>query len=247
MTRLGRRSGVTAGTLSLAAMRSPITVFGITLLAWACGSADGPPPEPMTPSEREGLCEGIDNYYECSRVVEDNQLDEGASGVRRAGDTLVIGLAGDEEKRLVDRGENAETVLYAYGGYLERIGYHVVTVHFYEGSAHILIRDATGEETRVAGPPVVSPRARRIAIASYAGVAGYSPDLLQLWRVTPEGLAVEWEVEPDDWGAEGPEWVDTATVRFTRLSPCEAQRECRASATLRLEDGEWAVVVDPTP
>ncbi len=75
-------------------------------------------------------------------------------------------------------------------------------------------------------------------MASYGGVAGYSPDLIRIRRVT-EGFPVEWE-HTGDWGAASPRWVDSATVRFIRRWVCDA-RTCEAEAALRRVDGEWTV------
>ncbi|MFO7892179.1 MAG: hypothetical protein R6U63_00475 [Longimicrobiales bacterium] len=208
-------------------------------------SGEAPPAEATAEAselDRAALCEGIHNVYECSRVVEERLLSAGVEGVERSGDTLTIALSDAGERVLVDHGARAETVLYTYGGHLARVGYHVVQIHYYEGGEHLLIDDETGEETRVAARPVVSPDGRRMVIASFGGMAGYVPDLLQVRRVTPDGLDVEWEVRPDDWGAADPRWVDSTTVRFTKRSICEPGRTCEDPAVLRLEGGEWTIV-----
>ena len=218
-------------------------VLGMALLV-ACEPAAeeaAPPAEPMTEARRESLCADIHNVYECSRVVETHLLDGGAPDVTRTGDTLAITLEGGGEKTLIDHGRQADVVYYTYDGRLEEIGHHLVQVHFYEGGAHLLVDAATGEEARLAGPPAVSPDGERIVVASFGGVAGYAPNLLQVRRVTEDGLPVEWEREPDDWGAESPRWLDPTTVRFTRAWICDDVRTCEAEAELRYSDGEWTV------
>lgn len=228
-------------------MRSPVAVAAVCFLASTCGArapggSTGSPPAPIAPQERRALCEGIDNYYACSRAVERALLSKGADRVTRTGDTLVIRLSDGGERTLVDRGTDAKTVRLTYGGYLDRIGYHLVNVHLYESGTYLLIDDATGQEMRAAAPPVVSPDGRRVVIASHEGEAGYRPNVLQVWRVTPDGLFVEWDARPEDWGAVDARWEDTATVRFVKATRCELRDVCRAEATLRLRDGEWGVV-----
>lgn len=211
----------------------------------SAGSSDGPPAgaEPLTEARRDALCAEVHNVYECSNLVETHLLQRGAPGVTRAGDTLTLALAGGGAHRLVDRGRGADVVLHTYDGHLAGIGYHVIQLHYYEGGAHLLVGDSTGAEVRISGPPVVSPDGRRIAIASFAGMAGYGPNLLQLRRVESGGVPVEWEREPDDWGAEAPRWLDSTTVRFTRLWVCDGQI-CDREAELRRVDGGWTVQPD---
>lgn len=216
----------------------------------AVGLAVGPagcggPELPRAAWEDPDVCADVDNFYECAKLEEERALraDERAT---RSGDTLAIRLVGGDERTFVDRGTQAETVRFAYAGYFEPIGYYLLSVSFYEGSEYRLVRGATGEVTAVESFPHLSPDARRLVVAANAGVAGYSPNLLQVWRVTDDGLAVEWQTRPDDWGADAARWVNPATVRFDRTTFCEG-RICRTDATLRLENGEWRVAVPQDP
>lgn len=228
------------GEQSYRVMTRRIAVLGIVLLA-ACEPAAEEPPsaEPVTEVDRESLCAEVHNVYECSRVVETHLLGRGAPGVTRSGDTLTIALEDGSAKTLVDHGQRADVVYYTYDGRLDAAGYHVVQVHYYEGGAHLLVDASTGEETRIAGPPVASPDGTRLAIASYGGVAGYAPNLLRIRRVEPDALPVEWEHE-GDWGADSPRWLDPATLRFTRLRVCDGGT-CESPAELRYREGEWTV------
>lgn len=228
-------------------MRWHAAVLGIALLLAACDAPDRPddrPPEgPLTEAQREALCADTQNQYDCSRRVEARLLQRGAPAAR-SGDTLKVTLAGGEVRTFADHGAEADAVHYTYDGRLTGIGYHVVQIHYYEGGARLLINDRGGEATRVPGSPVASPDGRWIVVASYGGVAGYAPDLLQVRRVA-DGLPVDWELHPDDWGAESPRWVDSATVRFTRLWTCD-HGTCEGVGELRRQDGDagWTVVPD---
>jgi hypothetical protein len=227
-------------------MKHHTAVLGIVALCLiACDPGDRsdaePPEGPLTEARREALCADVQNQYECSRLVEAQLLRRDAPA-SRAGDTLKITLASGEVRTFADHGTDADAVRYTYDGKLTGIGYHVVQLHYYEGGAHLLIDDSTGEAIRVPGPPVASPDGRWIAIASYGGLAGYTPDLIQIRRVA-DGLPVAWELSPDDWGAESPHWVDSVTVRFTRLWTCD-QGTCETRGELRRQDGDWSVVAD---
>ena len=192
---------------------------------------------------RDSLCAGIHNVYECAQEVEAHRLGRLAADVERSGDTLRIPLRSGETVTLVDHDAGgADNLFYTYRDHLSGIGYHVVDIHYYEGGEHLVIDDSTGERTRLSGPPVVSPDAERIVVASAAGAAGYTPNELQVWRVEPDGLALEWELHPDDWGAEEPRWEGPGTVRFQRSRWCpEEGGMCREPALLRHRDGDWQV------
>lgn len=203
-------------------------------LSTACSSRSD---EAAASPFRDPTCEGISNAYECAQKVEQARLAADSITATRRGDTLLISVAGDEV-RLVDHDAGGpENVFYSYRGYLPEVGYHLVDVHYWEGGGYLLVHHRTGESIHLVGPPVVSPDHQRLVVASEAGMAGYSPNALQVWRVSPEGLALEWEA--DDWGAAEPRWQDPMTVRFRRSDRCPDEPVCYEDAVLRLRDGVW--------
>ena len=227
-------------------MKRKIAGVLLPVVLAACGP-DETPPESLSETERESLCADIDNYYECGQVVEDHQLAAGPRAVSRSGDTLTVRLTAGATRTFVDTGTAAETVRYTYAGHLDEIDHHRVNVYFYEGSEVMLVHDETGRETRLPGSPVPSPDGARVAVGSFGGVAGYSPNALQVWRVTADGLEREWEVTPRDWGADNLSWQGPATLRFDRLSLCEPPETCAERAVLRLRNGEWNIEEAGTP
>lgn len=233
---------------------------GVALLAvlagvGACGGGstatvgDGAPvPAPAAPPrpDREALCQEIYNYYDCSRVVERVQLSNMPGRLDRRGDTLLIALSGGGRIRVVDRDTGGPgTNLFTYSDYLARIGQHLLIVHYWEGAERVLVDDRTGERIRIAARPAVSPDARRIVVASQEGVAGYAPNELQVWRVTADGLELEWELRPDDWGATDARWQGGDTVLFTMTRPCDGAEICGSPASLRTSGDGWVVEEDP--
>ncbi|MDX1675424.1 MAG: hypothetical protein R3314_11575 [Longimicrobiales bacterium] len=225
-------------------MRRP-TAVALTLLLAGCSSPPEDPPEerpraPEPPGQAD-LCDGVANAYECATLVEPRRLAD-HDAAARSGDTLTIERPDGGERTFVDRGTAAATVKFAYAGYLSAIDQHVVSVHFYEGGEYRLVDGSSGRVTTVASWPVVSPNRGRVVVASDAGVAGYSPNLLQVWRVRPDGLVLEWAREPA-WGAVDARWVDSTTVRFRKIvwEGCEALEGCPSDATLRLRDDEWSL------
>lgn len=222
------------------------------LLVGACGarsadqgSAEPVADDPVAMPARDSLCAGIANVYECAQQVEEQRLARMARYVRRTGDTLVIPLLDGQDVTLVDQNAGGpDNVFYTYREHLDEIGYHVVDVHYYEGGSHLLIGDETGQRVQISAPPVVSPGGNRLVVASAGGTAGYAPDELQVWRITPAGVTLEWEVQPG-WGATNARWEDRRTIRFRITRECPDQPVCYQDAVLRLRDGEWTLETNP--
>lgn len=155
-------------------------------------------------------CDTIHNTHRCARAIERRQLVTGPSFVRRAGDTLTLGLSAGDSVRLVD-GDCCEgnPLSYSFIGYLEPIRRYVVHGQYYEGDTHLLIHRTTGRSVSAWALPVPSPAFERVVSASADIEAGYNRNGFQVWRVKEDGtLEPEFELEPSAWGPTEPEWLD---------------------------------------
>ncbi|HEX7241864.1 MAG TPA: hypothetical protein VF263_16400 [Longimicrobiaceae bacterium] len=193
----------------------------LLLLAAAAGCTPGAarpaaaPPASFDPYE---VCWNRAETEECTRGIERELLAQAPGPVRREGARLLFRTG---QGRVVplenDTTEGDRYVHYLYQGYLRDVGYHLVQVGFYEGGAYELVSAESGDRTQVAALPVVSPDLRRFVTASVDLEAGYVPNGLQVWRLTPAGPRLEWGLDGGDtWGASGASWRGPGTVEFVK-------------------------------
>jgi hypothetical protein len=108
-------------------------------------------------------------------------------------------------------------------GTLPRVGYIVVERRYEEGSDYLLIHPQSGHQTTLDVLPEISPDGERLLIATN-DLEGHEPNLLQIWRVSPQGLVREFEMQTArwqgaqwiGWRASNARWLDSHTVAFTK-------------------------------
>jgi hypothetical protein len=174
----------------------------------------------------------------------------------RAADSLhvTLRLANGRTLALVDdTTEGARYVRRSFEGPLPGTELLVVREGFYEGWDYLLVHPATGRATVVPERPVVSPDGSRLLVVSADLEAGYQPNVLQIWRIAPDGLEKEWELETadftagDGWAGSDPRWLgDTAAVVTTHRLRQGVPVPDSARARIVRRAGGW-VVEAPAP
>ena len=142
---------------------------------------------------------------------------------RRVGDTLFLKL-GTGERRIVDTVRGGVVRLYRYAGRVGRAGFHIVTLHFYEGPWQtLLINPRSGREARVIMDLALSPEGERFVTAKpdWNDCQGDEPGM-EVWRLTDSIPVLEWRLKPNScateagWGAVEPRWRSADTLDFVR-------------------------------
>lgn len=208
-------------------------------------SSAAPRPRSGSPSV-DAICDTINNSLRCARAVEAHRLPDAPRAERR-GDTLLLALNAPDTVRLVDQGSerNAdEVVLYSYQDHWTRAGYFVIQKQYYEGSEFLLVNDSTGRRTALPDRPLRAPGAQRFAVLSLDLVAGYGPNVLQVWEMEDGRPARVWETEPSQWGPRSGRWADSTTLRFVQHGYCDqlggsGRGMCDREAVLRRANYEW--------
>jgi hypothetical protein len=152
----------------------------------------------------------------------------------RSGDTVVlIGRPFAEEDR----------VTYTGVGRLPGLPFYGVAVSYYENREYLLIHDSTGGQTSLDAAPVVSPDAKRLAVASLDlyGISG--ANALTILDVEPYGARIAWQLTPERWGPEAPEWHGEDTLVFFRRWPESSSHQGEATLA-RLIHGPSGWVID---
>ena len=168
-------------------------------------------------------------------------------GVRRAGDTLELGIRGRSSAKFISTPDSIEVGhSYVYYGYLPALRSHLVEVQLYEGGGFVLVSAATGRLLELDDRPVIAPGGLRFATASWDTEAGYNPNRAQIYRLAGDSAVLEWQVEPSSWGPTDVLWINESTLTFHR-QPGLGTDSLRLSGitTVRLTTSGW--VADTLP
>lgn len=124
--------------------------------------------------------------------------------------------------------------------------YVVVRQYVPEGGTVLMVDRRTGAVTKLDAPPSPSPDGKRFATASLDLVAGHSPNRIRIYRMEADRPVVEWEIEPREWGAQNPVWLDENTVQMDRGVVDWNTHELRTSPLIvRREPAGWAAQPSP--
>lgn len=158
-------------------------------------------------------CPGVTNSLKCARSVE-GRLN--APFVMRLGaSALSIALAagGSKDFRDVEAGDT-RGVRYSAIAVSPDARYVILHRQFWEGQASGILDRRTGVETRLDGFPAISPDGRWVATVNADLAAGYSPNVLRIYRITPDGISLEYDAKPDKWGALDAAWTSANTLEY---------------------------------
>ncbi|MGH9968776.1 MAG: tetratricopeptide repeat protein [Pyrinomonadaceae bacterium] len=211
-----------------------------------CEASNTPKAGAITGAQLDELCAGIDNSYECAQAIEAYQLknSEHARRVIRRGVELRLKLNNGRWHTLKNyqrANEDDSVIQYNFREYLPELGYFLVHRQFYEGHDYLMIHDVSGRRFELQDAPVVSPDGRRLVTTSSGIMGGYSPNAIQIWRVTQRGLLLEQTIQPRGWEPSDAKWIDNQKISLTKNLPNADRSATRqAPATLILR-GRWRV------
>lgn len=164
----------------------------------------------LTTEKVEAICADIDNSLECAKAVENAQIKKYSASVKRNGP--ILSLSAEKGSPIVFN--DTEDTFYSFVDYFQSIGYYVVLTHSFESYNYKLVNAKTKKSFSVNGLPVLSPDNKRIAAASLDLEAGYMPNSFQIWKVDGDRLAMEYSIEPKEWGPSKPVWLTSTSLKF---------------------------------
>lgn len=125
--------------------------------------------------------------------------------------------------------------------YLDDQDLWVIVTGCYEGSTTLLVDGADGGMTRVVSVPVPSPGGDRLLCFNEDIIAGFDDNGIQVWRVDPDSLVLEFEDLSVPWGPAGAHWEGDSLVAFLkRTFVWEQGRYDDRPGWLELsDDGTW--------
>jgi hypothetical protein len=172
----------------------------------------------------DGCPETMTNSHECYLYKESQLAKRYGNLFYRKGkaQNLHVRLGNSQIKVLKDvpEIEGVERVAYSHVlvGYYPDVNYWLVAIQYIEGSSYFLLNGKNGREFKVDGETFLSPDKTRFVVANFDIEAGWSPNILSIWRVEEDRLIQEFSVEPEEWGATTVIWEGDSTVRFSKTS-----------------------------
>ena len=164
-------------------------------------------------------CKNIQNSYECAQAVEKKQLPRYPQLVSRQGGTLRLALKSGGGVELKDVAANDEKdTYYSFREFFPDLGYYLVHVQYFEGDAYLMVNHQTGERFTLHDLFLLSPDRKRLATLSLDLEAGYNPNGVQIWGITPEKMTLEWNYESKEWGPSHGAWKDNDTLIFSKTA-----------------------------
>jgi hypothetical protein len=196
-------------------------------LATACSPPDEAAPAPAAPpADTAAAVEArpLPSAEYDRAILEQARAEEtphlpatGAADVARtAWNRLEITAADGTRRVFADSVDEGRLLwLHVFHGRLAPIEAYVVERRLIpEGWEFVVVEGASGRMTTVDVPPVASPDGRRFVTANQDLIAGYLPNRIRVYRMEVSGPVLEWEHEPQTWGAASPVWEDARTIRL---------------------------------
>jgi hypothetical protein len=163
-------------------------------------------------------CRNIQNSQECAQAVEKVQLPRYPQLVSRQGGTLRLNLKNGKvvELKDVNSDDVQEIVFYSFREFLPDLGYYLVHEQPYEGDAYLMINYQDGKRYRLHDLFLLSPDRQRLATVLMC--EAHNPTAIQIWRISPEKMTLEWSLEPQDWGPTDGAWQNNDTLTFAKTN-----------------------------
>lgn len=182
-----------------------------------------PPDDRRETARLNDCCVGLENSYHCAQAVEKVQLPKYRQWAAREPGRLKLTLKSGEMVILQDS-EGEAGVHYSFRDYLQGLGYFLIHAQLWEGVAYVMVNDRTGTRYFLHDLPILAPNRQRLATLSMDLLAQYNPNAIQVWRISPADMTLEWSVELSDWGPAQGRWADNDTLNLVANSPLDVLR-----------------------
>ncbi len=187
----------------------------------------------------------IDNEAETD---EKTVLRRFSAKVVRKGKTLRLNCAGDRKVEFTSDDSGGEShVMYYCIDYIQPEGLFLIYAQLYEGSEHFFVSEATGKTVNLGDRPIFSPQRSRVAVAGLDITAAYDFNGLRIFKIEKDGLQLEFELEPENWGPENFKWESETAASFAKVSMNEKAEFKSTPARLELaaESKKWLITENP--
>ncbi|MCD4775710.1 MAG: hypothetical protein K8S15_06605 [Candidatus Aegiribacteria sp.] len=102
--------------------------------------------------------------------------------------------------------------------YLPVQKYWVILKSYYEGGGWQLINGENGRVNTVISIPIPSPDGNRLVCANADIVACFNDNGIEVWRIDPDSLALEFQDLNVSWGPVNTDWKNDSTIIFEKFT-----------------------------
>lgn len=136
--------------------------------------------------------------------------------ITRSGPTLRIKIQNGNPVELVDVHNNSDRDrIYTFVGRLNGIDFALIDVAYWEGETNLLVDLRSGKIEDIKGKPIVSPNREKIVSSVFGGISGYIQTTINIYRITPGGLVMEWSHQPA-WEPSELHWINDSKIALTK-------------------------------
>jgi hypothetical protein len=183
-----------------------------------------------------------EKYDKCTKKIKEQQLKKSARFITKTKTGYEIKLLSGETRTLQNSPkENEDFRQYEYLCYIERLGYFVFRVNFYEAGQYLLIDDKFGYSRPINGFPEPSPDYKHLVTTNADAVAGFEFNGVQLFGFTDHGMEIFFEKEFEFYEPFLPKWIDEKTVQIQLIPVDFAKNKKSKILTIQQnENGTWS-------
>ncbi len=182
-----------------------------------------------------------EEYDKCTQKVKDQQLKKVTKFITKTAEGYEVKSLSGENRILQNSQEGDEDFReYEYLYYIEKLGYFVFRVNFYEAGQYLLVDDKFGYSRPISGFPKPSPDYKHIITTNADGTAGFEFNGIQIFGFSDLGMEILFEKEYEFYEPFLPKWIDEKTV-LVQLIPVDFVKDKKPKLiTLQQnEEGEW--------
>ena len=181
------------------------------------------------------------NYSNCTQKIKDQELRKDSRFITKTDTGFEIKLLSGETRTLQNSiEENEDYREYEYLYYIEKLGYFVFRINFYEAGQFLMIDDKFGYSRPINGFPTPSPDFKHLITTNADAAAGFEYNGIQLFGFTSHGMEVFFEQEYEFYEPFLPEWIDEKTVQVELIPVAFAKNKKRKTLTIQQNnEGKW--------
>lgn len=136
--------------------------------------------------------------------------------ITRSGPSLRFKIQNGNAVELVDVHNNSDKDrIHTFVRRLKGIDFALVDVAYWEGGTNLLIDLRSGKIEDIKGEPIVSPNREKIVSSVFGGISGYLQTTINIYRITPGGLVMEWSYQPI-WEPSELRWINDSKIALTK-------------------------------